>query len=97
MSIMMTLTEFNQQPSRASRIAEDGEDVIITRRGQGVLLLSRLNAQPSTIEIAIREGWAEPPKHQQSPPRVFPTLDIDPDIAIAAIEEFEASRDPFAF
>ena len=32
MTMTMTLTEFNQNPSRASRLAEQG-DVRVTRRG----------------------------------------------------------------
>ena len=93
----MTLTEFNQAPSKASSLAEAGEDVIITRRGEGVLLLAKVGKAPNGIEKAIRDGWATPPKRFQSLPRVFPKLGIDKALAQAMLADLEISRDPNEF
>jgi hypothetical protein len=57
----MTMTEFNQAPSKAARYA-DVEDVVIERYGQPTYRLTRIVSAPLTIKAALETGLATPPQ-----------------------------------
>lgn len=52
----ITLTEFNQNPSRATRLADEG-DLLILRRGTAAYRLSRVHDEPADpVEALIHTG-----------------------------------------
>ena len=92
----MTLTEFNQNPSRASRLAEQGE-VRVTRRGRPYLRLVR-DDEPAPvltpierIDQRIAEGKMIPPA-QTYGSAVFTDYEVDPTLAAQAMADFEEER-----
>jgi len=86
----MTLTEFNQNVSRATRLARV-EDVIITERGQPSFTLCAVNRPPDRLERLIKAGLVRP---AQTPLRgkAFRTLDVDSSVARQIIADFESER-----
>jgi hypothetical protein len=69
----ITLTEFNQNPSRATRLADSGE-VIVLRRGVAAYRLERVDEQPSDpVEALVQAGLLAPARRGSGPrPRRFP-------------------------
>ena len=86
----MTLTEFNQNPSQATRLARV-EDVTITDRGIPTFVLSLVIQQPTTKIDELRKAGLIQPARQTALP--FPVLAISPDIAREMIADFEAGTD----
>ena len=93
--ITMTLTEFNRNVSRATRMARV-EDVVITERGIDAFQLRALPQRHDRIDSMRRAGLIRPAQ-PAARTKVFPTLDVDRDEARAAIADFEAERDPLAY
>jgi len=93
----MTLTEFNQNPSYATRLART-EDVTITDRGTPTFVLSLVTPQPTTKIDELRKVGLIQPAQPVRPDRPFPVLDVSPAVAREMIEDFEAGRgDPLAY
>jgi len=88
----MTLTEFNRNPSRATRLAEQ-EDVIVERHGMGAFRLSKIEPQPRTVEALLAAGKAIPARQKMDISRMVPNVEIDPAIDIYA--DMRAHRDRF--
>lgn len=58
----ITLTEFNQNPSRATRLADDDE-VLILRRGTAAYRLNRVHDKPTDpVEALVQTGILSPPR-----------------------------------
>ncbi|MCL2423303.1 MAG: type II toxin-antitoxin system Phd/YefM family antitoxin [Micrococcales bacterium] len=58
----LTLTEFNQNPSRATRLADEG-DVVILRRGAATYRLVRIHDEPGDpVERLLATGFLSPPR-----------------------------------
>lgn len=57
----LSLTEFNQNPSRATRLADEGE-VIVLRRGVAAYRLTRVDHPEDPIDALIQSGRASPPR-----------------------------------
>lgn len=58
----ISLTEFNQNPSRATRLA-DTEDVVVLRRGVATYRLQRIReATADPVEQFIQAGLLTPPR-----------------------------------
>lgn len=58
----MSLTEFNQNPSRATKLADEGE-VVILRRGVPAYRLQRANAgSDDPVEALVMSGVLAPPR-----------------------------------
>jgi len=74
----MTLTEFNQNPSRATRLAER-EPVTILRRGRAALRLEQISVKSTDpVQALIDAGLATPRRRQGVPPKLQTiTTDID--------------------
>jgi hypothetical protein len=93
----MSLTEFNQNPSRASRLAEH-DKVRVTRRGQPYLLLVRDDEPIRTlspneqIEQLVAAGKLLPAS-QTSGMVSFCDYQVDPVLAAAELRQFETERD----
>ncbi|QAY69277.1 hypothetical protein [Xylanimonas protaetiae] len=61
MTTTLSLTEFNQNPSRATRLADDGE-VIVLRRGAAAYRLTKVEHPEDPIDALIQSGLATPPR-----------------------------------
>ena len=85
----VTLTEYNQRPSRVARLARH-EDVIITDRGQAVLRLSRIGPPSSRRAALLASGVITRPARRRGP---LPRSSTPQDVARSVIEEWEAERD----
>jgi hypothetical protein len=58
----ITLTEFNQNPSRATRLADEDE-VLILRRGTAAYRLRRVQGEPADpVAALIQTGILTPPR-----------------------------------
>jgi hypothetical protein len=58
----LTLTEFNQNPSRATRLADE-DDVVILRRGAAAYRLVRVQDEPADpVERLLATGFLAPPR-----------------------------------
>jgi antitoxin (DNA-binding transcriptional repressor) of toxin-antitoxin stability system len=86
----VTLTEYNQRPSRIARLARH-EDVVITDRGQPVLRLSRIDQPPSRRDALIASGVISRPARRRIGP--LPRTTTSPEVARSIIEEWEAERE----
>lgn len=93
MSVTIPLSEFNRNPSRATRLARIGS-VTITDRGLSAFEL-RSVAPPSTrSEALVRAGVIAPPRNRSAEP--LPDFGVDPAVARAIVTEVEqemAARD----
>jgi antitoxin (DNA-binding transcriptional repressor) of toxin-antitoxin stability system len=85
----VTLTEYNQRPSRVARLARY-EDVIITDRGEPVLRLSRIDKPPSWRDALITAGVISRPATRRT---ALPRPSTLPEVANSIITEWEAERD----
>ena len=86
----VTLTEYNQRPSRVARLARH-EDVIITDRGQAVLRLSRIGPSSSRRAALIESGVITRPARRRRGP--LPQPSTPRDVARSVVKEWEAERD----
>ncbi|MDR1999165.1 MAG: hypothetical protein LBQ06_04385 [Frankiaceae bacterium] len=87
----VTLTEYNQRPSRVARLARY-EDVIITDRGQPVLRLSRIEQPPSRRDALIASGVISRPARRRAG-EPLPRPSTPPEAARSIIETWEAERE----
>jgi hypothetical protein len=86
----ITLTEFNQNPSRATRLA-DTDDVLVLRRGVVAYRLQRVHEEPGDdpVEALVQAGLLSPPRRSNKPrPQHLPVAHTDIDLGA----ELEADR-----
>jgi len=79
----ITLTELNQNPSRATRLADHGE-VIVMRRGRAAYRITRIEPTGDPLDELVAAGLARPAR--SSAPRStrqFPTLATTVDLGAA--------------
>ncbi|MCL2490877.1 MAG: hypothetical protein FWF36_09220 [Propionibacteriaceae bacterium] len=89
MSMTIPLSEFNRNPSRATRLARIGS-LTITDRGLPAFEL-RSVAQPSNrMDTLVRAGVVTPPRSRSSEP--LPDLGVEPAVARAIVDEFEQDK-----
>lgn len=87
----ISLTEFNQNPSRAARLADRGE-VIVLRRGRPAYRITRIVSVTDPLDELVASGLARPPRSPtRTSPRRFPTVTTAVDLASA----LEAERTRF--
>lgn len=89
MATSITLSDFNRNPSRATRLARVGS-VTITDHGSPAFELRSLT-QPSTRTAAlVRAGILGAPQVRSVDP--LPSFKVDPAVARAAILRFEGDK-----
>jgi len=86
----ITLTEFNQNPSRATRLA-DTDDVLVLRRGMAAYRLQRVREPTDPVEALIQTGLLTP-RRRQGEPRRGPLPVAHADIDLGAMLEAERGR-----
>jgi len=73
----LTLTEFNQNPSRATRLADE-DDVVILRRGAAAYRLVRVHDEPvDPVERLLATGFLTPPRAARRPHRRSVSTSVD--------------------
>ena len=91
-----SLTELNRRPSHVTRLAER-EDVVIERYGRPYLKISRIDSDLDPLDAMIAAGLVRPataiPGHFDD----LPSLDLAPETAEAAYDDFMAGRDAHAY
>jgi len=87
----MTLTEFNQNPSRATSLARV-EDLIVTDRGKPSFVLKAVAKPESRIDALRRAGLIRPARRTPAT-EPFPSIELPDGLARSIIAEFEASKD----
>ena len=77
----MTLTEFNQNPSRATRLA-DTDEVVVLRRGVAAYRLERVREQPGDpVEALVQAGLLAPARRGgQARVRPLPVAQVEADV-----------------
>ena len=65
---LITLTELNQNPSRATRLADHGE-VIVMRRGHAADPITRMESSGDPLDELVATGLARPSR--STAPRSF--------------------------
>ena len=93
MSTTMPLSEFNRNPSQATRLARIGA-VTITDRGLPAFELRALAPPLARAEALVRAGVLTPPRVRSTTP--LPDFGIDPSLAqaiIAQIDQETSTRD----
>ncbi len=79
----ITLTELNQNPSRATRLADHGE-VIVMRRGRPAYRITRIESDGDPLDELVAAGLARPPRSRTPrSTRRFPTLATTVDLGAA--------------
>lgn len=87
----ISLTEFNQNPSRATRLADRGE-VIVLRRGRPAYRITRIVSATDPLDELVTGGLVRPPRNTtRTSPRRFPTVTTTVDLA----STLEAERTRF--
>ena len=87
----MTLTEFNQNPSRATNLAR-AEDLTITDRGNPTFMLTAVAKPESRIDALRRAGLIRPARRTPAT-EPFPSMELPNGLAHSIVAEFEASED----
>jgi len=93
MNATMPLSDFNRNPSRATRLARIGS-VTITDHGMPAFELRALVQPQMRSEALVRAGVLSPPRVRSGEP--LPDFGVDPTIAraiVAEIEDEKAARD----
>ena len=93
MSMTIPLSEFNRNPTRATRLARVGL-VTITDRGLPAFELRSVAPPSMRSEALVRAGVIAPPQHRSAEP--LPDFGVDPSVArfiIAEAERDKAARD----
>lgn len=93
MSMTMPLSEFNRNPSRATRLARIGL-LTISDRGLPAFELRSVVRPSGKMDALVRAGVIAPPRSRSTDP--LPTFGVEPAVARAAIAELdreEATRD----
>ena len=86
----ITLTELNQNPSRATRLADHGE-VIVLRRGRAAYRITRIESSGDPLDELVATGLARPPRSVTPRSiRRFPTVATETDLG--AVLDSERSR-----
>lgn len=87
----VSMTEFNQHPSRVAKLAANDE-VVVLRRGKAVLRI--VGVDPASlddpVDRLIGAGLAHPPRRSQRRTTPFPSIDTD--IDLGAMLETDRSR-----
>ncbi|MCA0295385.1 MAG: hypothetical protein LCH96_08785 [Actinobacteria bacterium] len=79
----ITLTELNQNPSRATRLADQGE-VIVMRRGRAAYRITRIESSGDPLDELVDTGLARPSRSTAPrSARRFPTLPTEIDLGTA--------------
>lgn len=69
----ITLTELNQNPSRATRLADHGE-VIVMRRGHAAYRITKIESSGDPLDELLATGLARPARSTEPrSTRRFPT------------------------
>lgn len=89
MSMTIPLSEFNRNPSRATRLARAGS-VTITDRGLPAFELRSVAPPPMRLEALVRAGVLAPPRHRSTGP--LPDFGVDPAVARAIVAEAERDK-----
>lgn len=81
----VSMTEFNQRPSRVARLAADA-DVIVLRRGKPVLKITHVGQDEpdDPLDALIRSGLVRPPRsgsREQPLPSIRTDVDLDAALA----------------
>lgn len=91
----ITLTELNQNPSRATRLADHGE-VIVMRRGHAAYRITKIESSGDPLDELVATGLARPAR--STAPRTvrrFRTLSTETDLG-AALDAERARFDGLA-
>ena len=88
----IAMTEFDQNPSAATRLARE-QDVTITSRGEPAFELKAVTSGLSHLDQLRRSGYLRPRKRATGQgwipgERTY----IDPEVGRAAVADFEESR-----
>lgn len=68
-SCIVSATEMNQQGSRIlSRVADDGENLVVVRNGRPVATISPYSGHESPRERLRRQGWSRQARRRQHVP-----------------------------
>lgn len=79
----ITLTELNQNPSRATRLA-DNDEVIVMRRGRAAYRITKIESSGDPLDELVAAGLARPARSTSARSnRSFPTLRTDDDLGAA--------------
>lgn len=79
----ITLTEFNQNPSRATRLADRGE-VIVMRRGRAAYRITKIESSGDPLDELLATGLARSARSTiPRSTRHFPTIATDIDLGAA--------------
>lgn len=79
----ITLTELNQNPSRATRLADQGE-VIVMRRGHAAYRITKIESSGDPLDELVASGLARPSRSTaRRSVRRFPTISTDIDLGAA--------------
>ncbi len=78
----ISLTEFNQNPSKAARLA-DTDDVVVLRRGQPAYRLTRIEPAGDPIDELLQTGALSPARRTGPRPHRFPSVATDVDLGAA--------------
>ena len=89
MSMTLTLSEFNRNPSRATRLARVGS-VTITDRGLPAFELRFVAQTSARADALVRAGVLTPPRHRSTEP--LPDFGVNPAVARSIIEEVEQDK-----
>jgi len=85
----MPLSDFNRNPSRATRLARVGL-VTITDRGSPAFELRAVARPSARFDALIRAGVLTPPQVRSSEP--LPDFNVDPLAAKTAVADFEKGK-----
>lgn len=79
----ITLTELNQNPSRATRLADHGE-VIVMRRGHAAYRITKIESSGDPLDELVATGLARPSRSTAPrSARRFPTIPTGTDLGVA--------------
>ena len=83
----LTLTELNQNPSRATRLADQGE-VIVMRRGHAAYRITKIESSGDPLDELVATGLARPSRSTAPrSARRFPTIPTEIDLGAAVDAE----------
>lgn len=91
--VTVTLTEFNRQPSRLARLAENGP-VVVSRFGEPYLVISRAAQSADHVAVSRARGTLRPAATPTTAVLTRPAILFDD--ARGTLDELDAEGDPFA-
>jgi len=86
----ITLTEFNQNPSRATRLADE-DDVLVLRRGTAAYRLTKVAAATDPIAALVTAGLAVPPRSARRL-RTFRRIVVPDEIDVTTMLDADRNR-----